>query len=222
MSAKGRKTKKKDELALGDSEERRTKEKEAAEFYPTPSSAILPLLETDLVRLPGGRWIEPCAGTGRIIRTVNEFRADVSWIMCELQEQFDQFLRPLIRATHEDALLPFGDFVHREWDLPMADVLIMNPPFSLTMQFIAAAMTRAHWVVCLQRANWFGSQARAPWLIRHCPDAYTLPERSSFRPDGQTDNCEYTWFVWPPGDRRRREGRYAMLTPTNGGQGSLF
>lgn len=57
------------------------------EFNPTPREAIVPLLETPLVTLPGGIWIEPCAGTGRIVRTVNEYRQDVRWRLFELDER---------------------------------------------------------------------------------------------------------------------------------------
>lgn len=191
------------------------------EFNPTPREAIVPLLETPLVTLPGGIWIEPCAGTGRIVRTVNEYRQDVRWRLFELDERVGQFLVPLLRPGI-DKLAPFGDFVHRPWPATwtIADVLIMNPPFSLTSQFLAAAFARARWVVMLQRSNWFGSQERAPWLRKFCPDQYTLAKRPSFRPDGGTDSCEYSWFVWPP-ERERRAGTLAMLDDPNNGQQAL-
>jgi hypothetical protein len=201
---------------------RKGKQVEEAEFYPTPRPVILALLESDRVELPGGVWIEPCAGTGRIIKTVNDFRDDVDWRMVELQDQFDSYLRPLVRPGR-DAILPYGDFVHREWEEPKADVLIMNPPFSLTLQFVQAGLKRARIVVCLQRQGWFGTQDRAPWLTRHCPDSNQIPWRPSFRPDGKVDNCEYSWFVWPEGsDAGRREGRICMLERPRAGQQALF
>lgn len=192
------------------------------EFHPTPVEAIVPLLETQLVTLPGGIWIEPCAGTGRIVRTVNEHRSDVRWRLFELDPRVGQYLVPLVRPG-VDKLAPWCDFVTRPWPAawPLADVLIMNPPFSLTSQFVAAALARARWVVMLQRNNWFGSQDRAPWLRAHCPDQYTLPKRPSFRPDGGTDSCEYSWFVWPPDGRDRRSGTLAMLDSPNNGQREL-
>lgn len=197
------------------------KEVELDEFYPTEPEAIEALLECDQLYLPVGTWIDPCAGTGRIVTTVNQFR-DVNWIICELNDRFEQYLRPLVRDGR-DTLLEYGDFVHRPWPYPKADVLIMNPPFSLTMQFVIAALKRANYVVCLQRKNWFGSQMRSSWLQEHCPDDYTLPWRPSFRPDGSTDNCEYSWFVWPPGSNKgRRAGKVAMLKGPRGGQLSMF
>jgi hypothetical protein len=197
------------------------------EFYPTPRDAIVSLMETDLISLPGGVWIEPCAGSGRIVSTVNECRQDqglehIDWIMCELNPDFDPYLRRLVRGKR-DTLMPYGDFVHRDWPYPMADVLIMNPPFSLTFQFVMAALERARIVLCVQRQGWFGTQERSPWLTRHCPDSFQLPWRPSFRPDGKTDSCEYCWFHWPEGSvRGRRQGRLAMLDFPRKGQQSLF
>lgn len=197
------------------------KETELDEFYPTEPAAIEALLECDQLHLPGGTWIDPCAGTGRIVSTINQFR-EVNWIICELNDRFESYLRPLVREDR-DVLLTYGDFVHRQWPYPQADVLIMNPPFSLTMQFVRAGLKRAHYVVCLQRKNWFGSQLRSSWLQAHCPDDYTLPWRPSFRPDGATDNCEYSWFVWPPGSAHgRRAGKVSMLREPKGGQLVMF
>jgi len=201
---------------------RKGKQVEVNEFYPTPREVVVSLLESEFLSLPGGVWIEPCAGTGRIVSAVNEFRNDVEWIVCELNESFDFHLSSL-RRPGLDTIAPYGDFVHREWAYPMADVLIMNPPFSLTFQFVKAAMERARIVVCLQRQGWFGSVERSPWLAEHCPDSFQLPWRPSFRPDGGKDNCEYTWYHWPEGSTvGRREGRIAMLRKPVGGQCDLF
>ncbi len=183
------------------------------EFYPTPRDAIVPLMETSLVTLPGGVWIEPCAGSGAIVETVNYFRSDVRWRLFEIDPRFEQTLCRITR--HEiDRLAPIGDFLKMAvpWPGPWskADVLIMNPPFNLTTQFVEAAFQCAGWVVMLQRSNWFGSKKRAPWFREHCPDLYTLPKRPSFTGSG-TDSCEYGWFVWPPDGKNRRTGTMGML-----------
>lgn len=198
------------------------REVEENEFYPTEREVIYSLIESDLVKLPGGTWIEPCAGTGRIVSAVNEMRNDISWVLCELNDYFDPQLRAVRGAR--DEILPYGDFVHREWIHPIADVLIMNPPFSLTMQFVQAAMLRARHVVCLQRQGWFsGGAGRDTWLTKYCPDEGTLPWRPSFRPDGKKDSCEYSWFHWPDKARLgRRVGRKFMLDHPKKGQMVLF
>lgn len=200
---------------------RKGKQVEEGEFYPTPRECIYALLEHPKIHLPGGVWIEPCAGTGRIIGAVNEVRSDVRWLACELNPS----LGPLLERElgPEDILLPFGDFVHRPWNHPKADVLIMNPPFSLTMQFVQAGLERARHVVCLQRQAWFGSVGRTPWLEKHCPDSNQLGWRPSFRPDGSTDNCDYTWYHWPEGSLEgREEGAIRILPRVNRRQMQLF
>jgi hypothetical protein len=193
------------------------------EFFPTEREVVYSLLESDLLELPGGTWIEPCAGTGRIISAVNERRDDVSWVINEIDGRFGPYLAKVQRSR--DLILPYGDFVTRAWpffESDKADVLIMNPPFTMTKAFVLAAMDRARYVVCLQRQGWFGTKIRAPWLRAHCPDTFDLPWRPSFRPDGKTDNCEYSWYVWHDGGHDRREGRRAMLDNPRATQPDLF
>jgi hypothetical protein len=200
MSAKGRKPKTADT---------------GSEFYPTEPWVVEALLESPLVALPGGRWIEPCAGTGSIVRASRASRRDVTWHMHEIDPHFTDHL---IAVGDVGDRMVIGDFVSYDWQHPIADVAIMNPPFTLTMQFVRACMERARTVVMLQRVGWFGTPTRAPWLREHCPDVYTLPKRPSFTPDGKTDMSEYAWFVWPEGERERRVGVVAMLDMPTGGQ----
>lgn len=204
MSAKGRRR----------ADEPRT-EVAAFEFYPTPRETVLALIDSPLLDLPGGRWIEPCAGTGRINTTVNMRRDDVRWLLCEIDERHRDALAATVREIGDrrlDTLLPFGDFVIREWPYARADVCCMNPPFSHALAFVEAAMVRARTVAMLQRTNWIGP-SRAEWLRLHMPDVYQLPKRPSFTGDGSTDAAEYSWFVWPEGQHDRRVGRVAMLDP---------
>lgn len=178
------------------------------EFYPTPPSAILSMVESPLVFLPGGVWIDPCAGTGRIPSTVNGSRSDVTWLLCEIDERHRPALEALCRP--QDTLAPFGDFVIRDWPYQRADLMIMNPPFSHALDFVRAGFERAASVLMLQRLNWL-APARAAWLRAHQPDVYTLPTRPSFTSDGATDAAEYAWFHWPTSERRAK-GAVAMLS----------
>lgn len=188
------------------------------EFYPTPRETVLALIDSPLLTLPGGTWIEPCAGSGRINSTVNSRRSDVTWLLCEIDERHMGALCETLRVSsgpdddRADLLLPFGDFVLREWTHPRAAVCCMNPPFSHALAFVEAAMKRARTVAMLQRTNWIGP-SRSEWLRRHMPDVYQLPKRPSFTGDGSTDAAEYSWFVWPDGEHDRRFGKVAMLDP---------
>lgn len=196
MSAKGRK--RKDAPAT---------EVAAFEFYPTPPGAILSMIESPLVTLPSGLWLDPCAGTGRIPSTVNASRPDISWLLVEIDERHRETLTQIARP--QDTIAPFGDFVVRDWAHPFAALMIMNPPFSHALDFVRAGFERASEVLMLQRLNWL-APARASWLRDYQPDVYVLPTRPSFSGDGSTDAAEYAWFHWTSGEKRST-GRVAML-----------
>lgn len=207
MSARGRKRKDAAPTEVAD-----------FEFYPTPREAIESLIDSPLIALPGGHWIDPCVGSGRIPSVINAARSDIDWTLAEIDNRHAPALRSVVRDGR-DVLLPFGDFVTSPWPcVDRAAVLVMNPPFSHALDFVRAGFSRAEIVVMLQRTNWI-APTRADWLRRHMPDVYQLPKRPSFTGDGKTDAAEYSWFVWPTREPRRC-GVVAMLD--NPRQGALF
>jgi hypothetical protein len=198
VSAKGRKPK------TGDT---------GAEFYPTEAEAVEALILSPLLTLPGGVWLEPCVGTGSIVRSVQRHRSDVQWICVDIDPRVIEHVQ---RGDHI-AVLEVADFLTYEVPSDGVDVLITNPAFSITLDVIRRGMEiHAEWICILQRQGWFGTKGRADWLRRHCPDSYTLPWRPSFRPDGGTDSIEYAWFVWPENGHDRRHGVNAMLDAPGG------
>lgn len=185
-----------------------------ADYYPTPSATTLAILRA--VNLPGGRWLEPSAGSGAIIRAANSVRSDVQWTAIELRDE----ARPAIEAADASAEIATGvDFLSAgPW--PRFNVAILNPPFSDALAFIARCLDLADWIVCLQRINFLGSAGRNSFWRQHMPDVYLLPDRPSFT-DGGTDATEYAWFVWPPSGHNRSAGRGEVL-PCAPGQATLF
>lgn len=157
-----------------------------SDYYPTPAWCVHRLLEA--VRLPGGAWLEPCAGDGAVVRAV--VRADVQWTTYDI--------RP------ESSAQNIGDFLSVRprvllWEpevvSPWASVCLTNPPYSLAMEFVQHAMKHAHVTAMLLRLNFLGSEGRAQFFRAHPPSVYVLPNRPSFV-GGRTDACEYAWFVW--------------------------
>jgi hypothetical protein len=91
------------------------------DFFPTPSWCTRRLIEQ--VSLPGGRWLEPGAGDGAIVRAVN--RKDVLWTAVELREE----ARPHLLRSVTNGEVVITDFL-RDYrsDRPF-DVACGNPPF---------------------------------------------------------------------------------------------
>jgi hypothetical protein len=174
----------------------------AHDEYATPPWPVHRLLEA--VSLPSGRWLEPSAGRGAIIRAVRQVRNDVCWIACERQERHEGRLQALAPLVHD------GDFL--ELSPGRFDVVIGNPPYDQALDFVTRALPLAPVVVFLLRLNWLASAARNALMRSHAPDVYVLPDRPSFR-GGGSDSTEYAWFVWH-GDARRAAGTVQVLAMT--------
>jgi hypothetical protein len=146
--------------------------------YPTPPWPIARFLEQWIAgcSLPiGKRWLEPCAGAGIIIDRVNSV-VDVSWEAWELQEHYEE--RLLLRT---DAVR-IGDCLKlaRQYSPGSFDVTITNPPYRLAMPVLLEMRRISTWVVLLLRRTFVGSAKRHPYLSKHMPDEYILPDRPSF------------------------------------------
>ncbi len=176
----------------------------AADAYSTPSWVTRLIL--DAIDLPAGRWLEPCAGDGAVIRAGD--RDDVSWTACEIRSECGPLLAelPLSDVYLGDflALADQGQFSEQPYD-----VVLTNPPYSLAEDFVNACLPLARHVVFLLRLNFLGGAARAAFWHDHMPDVYVLPNRPSFTGRG-TDSTEYAWYHWH-GAKVRREGHIRVL-----------
>jgi hypothetical protein len=152
------------------------------DFYATPSWCVKRVLEE--IDLPStGKWLEPCAGEGAIIKAVDaHYGKPLDWVAVEL------------RQVDLPGVLAGEDFLTLEIDLEFA-VTIMNPPYSLAEDFIRKAISVSQKTVALLRLNWLASGKRHGFLREHTPDVYILPNRPSFTGNG-TDATEYAWMVF--------------------------
>ena len=181
------------------------KSKNPNEKFPTPEWCVHRFLE--FVDLPGGCWLEPAAGNGAIIRAVNSFRSDVSWVTNDISPWKENDLKP---DTIGDYLFFNGLIVDERMPENGFDVTFSNPPFSKLLEFVQISLKKSKIVVMLGRLNWLGSDKRRDWLVETNPDVYVLPDRPKFGKE-HSDACEYSWFCWngPHGG-----GRYFILEKT--------
>jgi len=170
------------------------------DVFPTPAWAVHRFLEA--CNLPGGKWLEPAAGEGAIIKAVNEVKTDIEWNAFEIRQEPMLKLASIANtaAWNDDFLnsIPSNIPIYKKWD-----VLITNPPFAAAQDFVEKSIQLSPVVVMLLRVNFLSSKKRAPWFQRiGTPDIYVLPNRPDFS-GGGGDSCEYGWFVW---DDRKGEG----------------
>lgn len=189
----------------------RGSQRSPADFYPTPAWCVARLLEA--AALPGGHWMEPCAGDGSLIRSCNAYRSDIHWSAAELRPACRLDLEALIGdpgRVHIGDLLESEDWLRAQ----SPDVIITNPPFRLAREVMSVLVGNGATVVLLLRLNFLASAQRAPFMRRHPPDVYVLPNRPSFIGGGKTDSVEYAWFVWPGSSAARASGQLQVLAPT--------
>lgn len=178
----------------------------ANDFYATPAWVVQRLLDAVAIKLPiGGRYLDPCAGDGAIIRALPE----KDWSAIELRLE-----------AREDLLISLGGREDQLWCPRNAltqelvinhDVIITNPPFSLAMEFIERYWYKAEQSFWLVRLGFLASEERSTFMRMRTPDVFILPNRPSFTEDGKTDSSEYCWLRFARG---KKTGKIKWLNST--------
>ena len=145
------------------------------DYYPTPISAITPLLDRiDFSRVT--TFLEPCRGDDRILNLIPESKIKFWAEISKGRNYFDY---------------KFEDI----------DLIITNPPFSIAIEFLTKSLSEGKTVCYLQRLNWLGSKARKDFWNSNPPSKiFVLSKRPQFKRElglgNGSDSTEYAWFVW--------------------------
>ena len=157
-------------------------ERRERDFYPTPRSAVLPLLR----HLPGGlKYFEPCAGDGALIRALP---AGTCVGSCDIDPAVDWIAKKnAIGLT--------------EYDMAGVDAIITNPPWDrkvLHLIITHLSDLRPTWL--LFDADWVHTKQAAPFLPRL--RKIVSVGRVKWIPDSKMtgkDNCAWHLFDVPSG-----------------------
>lgn len=165
------------------------------ELYPTPKDTIESLFK-HLVLRSTDTFLEPCRACGAIYNTIGLPEEQKDW--AEIREGRDYL-------THD-----FGK---------KFDVIITNPPFSLTTEFLAKSkseLAEGGTLIYLQRVNFLGSIKRRPfWQEFGTPEKLgVIVPRPRFVAGG-SDSCEYAWFIWDEGGRVRLDKGVSIVSHLN-------
>lgn len=149
--------------------------------YETPVECVDALLKLVDFR-PNDEFLEPCKGENEnIYSRVNLPEAQKQW--AEITQGVDYLNTSFTKK----------------------DVIITNPPFSLSEPFIEKMLSELKedgTLIFLQRVNFLGSVKRVPfWSKVGFPEkAPILVPRPRFV-GGGSDSCEYCWFIYDRGNR---------------------
>jgi len=158
----------------------------AFDFYPTPAGATNALL----ARVPaiiGARVIEPCSGSGAMVRPLEDAGCQVVHNDADLQWRW-----PLnLDARDSRSWAHFGP---AEWT-------VTNPPFVYAAEILKCALAHTRHVAFLLRITFLEPcEGREELLTTRPPDRLIVLPRISFTGDGGTDNATCAWFIWSPNE----------------------
>lgn len=130
---------------------------------------------------PNDLFLEPCRGDGVIIDRVPLPEYRKQW--AELREGVDYLKKPF----------------------PLCDLIITNPPFSLTQEFLTKSFSELKpdgTLIYLQRVNFLGSTKRVKfWSDIGLPSKTPILIPRPRFVGGGSDSCEYMWMIWDRGGR---------------------
>ncbi len=145
------------------------------DFYPSNKYLVDGLFEfVDLNKLAstGYNFFEPCKGDGAIYNYLPEKKD-----YCSLEEGRDYF----------EYTSPYDP----------KKIIVTNPPFKHAQKFLEKSLSEAKVVIYFLRLNFLGSGARYEFFRSNPPDHFIVSsDRPSFTRDGNTDSCDYAWFVY--------------------------
>lgn len=145
-----------------------------ADFYSTPPAVVRAILRVLDLRA-GSVVLDPSCGDGAILDVADAMGCATVGIELDAGRA--------IKAQASGRVVEVRDALSADaW--PRADVIVMNPPYSLAMDFVLRALAEAKpqgiGVVALLRLAWLESAGRAAFHRANPSDAYVLSERPSF------------------------------------------
>lgn len=198
---------------------RRREPPDSLDWFPTPPwatragiEALSASLPADAPMLSEMAALDPCCGDGAMARPMAEYFRFVA-----ATDVFDYGWGHEVR----DFAMPWPALDAAPW----ADVILMNPPFRLGLEFIHAALRRSR-VACaaLVRTAFLESEARWSRLYRGHPPTVVaqfcerVPMLRGRLDRGARSATAYCWLIWvhgaptaprlhwiPPGTRARLE-----------------
>lgn len=186
--------------------------REEYDFYETPRWCVDLIMPRLLELCPNACTIlDPAAGRGAILNAVKRL-----WLPNAITKGFELHPQRAAQAAERghsviqrDALFPLTSDWRQQWQ---ADMIIMNPPYTLADQFISLALTsNSPLVAALLRLDYIAPKKRRKvWSA--CPELHILEERPAFEKDPDnptkaTDFAEYAWFLW----HEKSQPRYYIL-----------
>ena len=148
------------------------------DFYETPSEAILPILQLETLK---GTILEPCAGSGKIVKATKEFYPRSKVLGLDIY--------PRGKGITKQDFFCYNKRV---------DNILTNPPYKQAQRFIEHSLRLANnKAVMLLQLGFLESKGRYD-LFKSTPlkTVYVFSNRITCDAENGTKRIAYAWFVW--------------------------
>lgn len=191
---------------LYNSYDRNHKERDALDYYATPTKEVFNILQTLHLPLEGAYVLEPCIGGGHMAKGI------LDWL--EVTGEYAYLIGTDIKDrgyNTEDLFygaygLDFFDdnYIYKLPEICQnIDYIIMNPPYGVIEPFVMKALGIANkGVLMLGRLQFLEGKSRYENILKSNPptDVYIYVDRIKCYKNGEDDGSSsaqsYAWFYW--------------------------
>ena len=183
------------------------KEREALDYYATPSQEVKNILEVLNLDLSSAKILEPCCGGGHMVKGILDYiteqykndKIEYNIIATDVKE------RESILTEQKCHLAEEYDFLGDNYPCwENIDYVIMNPPYSTIEPFVIRGLEIAEkGLLLLGRLQFLEGQSRYENLLKDNPpsDVYIYVDRIKCYKNGHFSQTEsssqaYAWFYW--------------------------
>lgn len=178
------------------------KERDALDYYATPTEEVVNILETIKLDLNDNVILEPCVGGGHMIKGIQQYLVNNNMIAAICASDIKN------RGFQDESLnfLQYGlDFLSDEYEIITdIDYIIMNPPYATIEPFVMKALGMANkGVLMLGRLQFLEGEKRFENILKDFPpsDVYIYVDRIRCYKNGDPNENTaaaqaYAWFYW--------------------------
>ena len=195
-----KRTEKYNKRGLYNGYDKKHKERDALDYYSTPTEEVENILNTIKLPLDNMTVLEPCCGGGHMVEGIQNYGKSNSLNI--------NIIATDVQKRSENLSFKTGleyDFLKKEYPYSEnIDYIIMNPPYSTIEPFVMKALGMANkGILLLARLQFLEGAGRYENILEEFPpsDVYVYVDRIRCYKNGDpNDNAPsaqaYAWFYW--------------------------
>lgn len=183
------------------------KEREALDYYSTPTKEVENILKVLNINLNGKTILEPCMGGGHMLTGILNYCNSKNQIPFKIIGTDVMDRQPKIKSSISSPIKLLAgqeyDFLSDNYPVDNADIIIMNPPFSIIEPFVIRALEIAPEVLLLGRMQFIEGSGRYENILKDNPfnEMYQYVDRIQCYKNGdesiKSSSVQgYAWFYW--------------------------